>query len=67
MLFVSTRFGDVLGAYLYHYYGGFFVCVIAITIAYALILPCLLLIPDELIATADSEKPKFAPSASMAT
>lgn len=53
--YVASRFGDVLGAKLYDHYGGFTVCVIAITIAYALILPCLALIPKELIATKDGE------------
>ncbi len=55
--FMATRFGDVLGATLYQRYGDFSVCVIAITIAYALILPTLLLVPKHLIATADGELP----------
>jgi hypothetical protein len=58
LYFIMTRFGDVLGTNLYDYYGGFSVCVIAITIVYALILPALLLVPRELIATADGEIPK---------
>ena len=53
---VSVRFGDVLGSALYSKYGDFTVCVIAITIAYALILPMLLLVPKQLIATADGQK-----------
>jgi Major Facilitator Superfamily len=53
---VSVRFGDVLGSALYGKYGDFTVCVIAITIAYALILPMLLLVPKQLIATADGQK-----------
>ena len=55
---VVSRFGDVLGTTLYDYYGGFAACVIAITIVYALILPCLLLIPKRLIATADGQIPE---------
>ena len=39
LYFVVSRFGDVLGTNLYDRYGGFTVCVIAITIVYALILP----------------------------
>ena len=53
LYFAVTRFGDVLGTHLYDQYGGFGICVSAITIAYALILPTLLLIPDYLIATTD--------------
>jgi len=34
---------------------GFLYCVIATTIVYALILPLILLVPKELIATADGE------------
>ncbi len=50
---VAVRFGDVLGTNLYDHYGNFGVCVIAITVVYALILPVLLLIPKPLIATPD--------------
>jgi Major Facilitator Superfamily len=57
LYFVVTRFGDVLGTDLYDRYGGFAVCVIAITIVYALILPTLLLVPGHLIATADGQAP----------
>jgi Na+/melibiose symporter-like transporter len=55
LFFVISRFGDVLGTTLYDRYGGFTVCVIAITLVYALILPTLLLIPQSLIATADGQ------------
>ena len=55
LYFVISRFGDILGTTLYDRYGGFTVCVIAITLVYALILPTLLLVPKELIATADGE------------
>ncbi len=56
LYFVVQRFGDVLGTRLYDDYGGFTVCVIAITIVYALMLPALLLVPKDLIATPDSAK-----------
>lgn len=55
LYFVISRFGDILGTTLYDRYGGFSVCVVAITIVYALILPTLWLVPKELIATADGE------------
>src|SRR6202035_607723 len=38
LYFIVSRFGDVLGTLLYDYYGGFGVCVIAITGVYALVL-----------------------------
>ncbi len=57
---VAQRFGDLLGTNLYDRFGGFKVCVIAITVVYALILPVLLLIPKSLIATADGEVPAAA-------
>jgi MFS family permease len=57
LFFVASRFGDVLGTNLYDYYGDFAVCVIAITVVYALILPILLLVPKHLIATADGKMP----------
>jgi hypothetical protein len=55
LYFAVTRFGDVLGTHLYDHYDGFTVCVIAITIVYALILPALLLVPASLTATADGQ------------
>jgi hypothetical protein len=60
LYFVVVRFGDVLGTNLYDRYGGFTVCVIAITIVYALILPALLLVPKKLVATADGQAPGWA-------
>ena len=63
LLVVISRFGDLLGTTLYDRYGGFAVCVIAITIVYALILPTLLLVPRELIATADGQMPDRAEAA----
>jgi hypothetical protein len=59
LYFVVSRFGDVLGTRLYDHYGGFTVCVIAITSVYALILPTLLLAPAHLIATADGQAPEL--------
>jgi hypothetical protein len=53
---IVSRFGDVLGTFLYQEYGGFTVCVVAITVVYALILPTLMLIPTDLIVTADGQK-----------
>jgi Na+/melibiose symporter-like transporter len=58
LYYVASRFGDVLGTNLYDHFGGFTVCVVAITVVYALILPTLLLIPKRLIATADGEVPE---------
>ncbi len=55
---VAARFGDILGTNLYQRFGGFSVCVIAITVVYALILPTLLLVPDRLIVTRDGEAPE---------
>jgi len=55
LYFIASRFGDVLGTNLYDHFGGFTVCVIAITVVYALILPTLLLVPRGLIATADGQ------------
>jgi MFS family permease len=62
LYFAVVRFGDVLGTNLYDRYGGFTVCVIAITAVYALILPVLLLVPKHLVATADGQvtDPKFS-------
>ncbi|MGO9328500.1 MAG: MFS transporter, partial [Steroidobacteraceae bacterium] len=59
LYWIATRFGNVLGTNLYDYYGGFAVCVIAITAVYALILPTLLFVPKRLIATADGQTPEF--------
>ena len=54
---LAARGGDLLGSSIYsssptH---GFLYCVIATTAVYALILPLILLVPKELIATADGE------------
>lgn len=54
---LSTRGGDLIGSMIYasspRY--GFLYCVIAITVVYALILPVLLLIPKDLLATSDGQ------------
>jgi hypothetical protein len=55
LYFAVTRFGDLLGTHLYDAYGGFSVCVLSITLVYALILPALLLVPKHLTATADEQ------------
>jgi MFS family permease len=52
---IATRFGDLLGTALYDHDGGFVACVVAITVVYALILPVILWVPRNLIATADGE------------
>jgi MFS family permease len=54
---LSYRGGDLLGAKIYglsteH---GFLYCAIATTVVYGLMLPVMLLIPKELIATADGQ------------
>ena len=63
LLFIASRFGDVLGTNLYDHFGSFAVCVVAITAVYAMIIPILLLVPKDLIATADGHTAEFAPSA----
>jgi len=63
LYYIASRFGDVLGTSLYDRYGGFGVCVIAITLVYALILPVLLWVPKHLIATADGETMSSGPIA----
>lgn len=55
LYFVVSRFGDLLGTHLYDYFGSFNVCVIAITVVYALMLPAIWLVPRGLIATADGQ------------
>ncbi len=57
MYMLSYRGGDILGAQIYasspeH---GFLYCALATTAVYALILPVILLIPKDLIATTDGE------------
>jgi hypothetical protein len=52
---IAVRFGDVLGTQIYAHWGGFDVAVWATIVIYALILPVLLLVPKQLIATRDGE------------
>jgi len=57
LYWLVSRLGDLLGTVLYQKFGGFTICVIAITVVYAMILPTLLLVPRRLLATADGETP----------
>jgi hypothetical protein len=57
---IVAGLGNLLGTSLYDHFGGFTVCVIAITVVYALILPVLLLVPKRLIITADGQTPAVA-------
>ncbi len=57
LYYVGARFGDILGTNLYDHFHNFNVCVIAITVVYALIVPAILLVPRGLISTADGEAP----------
>jgi hypothetical protein len=59
LYFLVSRSGDVLGTRLYDQFGNFDVCVIAITVVYALMLPALLLVPKQLIASADGQHSAF--------
>lgn len=58
VLLLSSRGGDLLGARIYNSSPahGFLYCVIATTIVYASILPLILWVPKELIATADGQR-----------
>lgn len=56
MYFVSVRFGDLLGTYLYDRRGGFVTALVATIIIYALILPILLFVPKHLVATHDTAR-----------
>ena len=60
LISIVSGLGNVLGTNLYDHFGGFTVCVIAITVVYALILPVLLLVPRRLIDTADGQTPEVA-------
>jgi MFS family permease len=55
LYWVAIRFGDVLGTRLYEQAGGFGACVVAITLAYACIVPVLLTVPKALIATREGQ------------
>jgi len=58
LYFVISQAGNLLGTRLYEQFHTFTVCVIAITVVYALILPTLLLVPRRLIATPDGVAPE---------
>jgi hypothetical protein len=58
LISIISGLGNVLGTNLYDHFGGFTMCVIAITVVYALILPVLLLVPKRLIDTADGQTPE---------
>jgi MFS family permease len=53
--YIVSRLGDLLGTTLYEKFGGFTICVIAVTVVYALILPVILLVPKRLLVTKDGE------------
>ncbi len=53
MYFISTRFGDLLGSYVYDHTSGFGVCVLLTTLCYVFIFPVLRWIAPELVATTD--------------
>ncbi|WP_293902179.1 MFS transporter [Phenylobacterium sp.] len=55
MYYVSLRFGDLFGAYLFDKQGGFHTALYASMGVYALILPMLLLLPRSLTNTLDGE------------
>ena len=57
---IVTGLDNLLGTNLYDHFGGFTVCVIAITVVYALILRVLLLVPKRLIETADGQTPEVS-------
>jgi MFS family permease len=49
--YVSVRFGDLFGTWIYDKHGGFIPTVVITIIVYAAILPIILLVPKALIAT----------------
>ena len=57
VMMFSLRGSDVLGSWTYGLSrdNGFIYCVTATTVVYALLLPAILPVPKELIATADGE------------
>ena len=55
LYYFAVRFGDLFGTFLYDHVGGFYTALWATIGVYALILPALLLVPKQLIATADGE------------
>jgi hypothetical protein len=57
LLAIDGQFGNILGTSLYDHFHDFTVCVIAMTVTNALILPALLLVPRDLVARADGAAP----------
>lgn len=55
MYYVSLRFGDLFGAWLYDQKGGFQTAIVATVLTYLSILPMLLLVPKHLKTTLDGE------------
>jgi Na+/melibiose symporter-like transporter len=56
-LAIDGQLGNLLGTGLYEHFHNFTVCVIAMTMTNGLILPAILLVPRELIATPDGVAP----------
>jgi MFS family permease len=55
LYYLSIRFGDLFGTWIYDRHGGFIPTVIVTIIVYLLILPVILLVPRRLTATKDGE------------
>jgi MFS-type transporter involved in bile tolerance (Atg22 family) len=55
LYYLVGRFGDVLGTAVYDHFHNFDVCVISITVVYALIIPTLWLVPRRLTEAADGQ------------
>ena len=55
LYYVSVRFGDLFGTWIYDHHGGFIPTVVITIIVYAAILPVILLVPKRLTATKDAE------------
>jgi predicted MFS family arabinose efflux permease len=53
LYYIAVRFGDVLGTWLYSHFGGFGVCIVAITVVYALMVPILFTIPRRITEPKD--------------
>jgi hypothetical protein len=53
--YVSVRFGDLFGTWIYDNHGGFIPTVVITIIVYAMILPVILFAPKALIATKGAE------------
>jgi len=55
LYYLSVRFGDLFGAWIYDSHGGFLPTVVVTIMVYVLILPVILLVPKRLTATRDGE------------